>query len=111
MLPGWRLVPEKLTREMACALEDCAPPDAWVNGDPHGAIDQLLREYQPEWDRVLTASPVPALTASAQMMERAGNIRPILAGGDVQDQCDELARCVATEPDQGEDKLGMRKGE
>lgn len=74
-----------------------------------------------------------ALTAAAQV--RAGTqLRPILAGSDVQDQCDELARrsprdvntefvgfgnnvkpdagyIQPTEPDQGEDVLGMRKGE
>ena len=50
---------------------------------------------------------------AAQVRERAPNIRPIHAGSDVQDQCDEMVRRVyaPTEPDQGEDKLGMRKGE
>lgn len=57
---GWKLVPEKITPEIACALEGCAPPSAWVHGDPHGAIDELMRVYQDEWTRALAAAPAPA---------------------------------------------------
>lgn len=52
----WQLVPKELTPAIACALEDCLPPDQWPGGDPHGAIPKLVDDYRETWKRVLTAS-------------------------------------------------------
>lgn len=55
---GWQLVPKNITPEIACALEDCAPPEDWAE-DPHGAMERLVEDYRPVWERVLAAAPSP----------------------------------------------------
>jgi hypothetical protein len=52
-----RALPEKLTGEIACILEDCGPPD---RQSPE-ALAELIRHYQPTWDRIRVAlTSIPA---------------------------------------------------
>jgi hypothetical protein len=44
-------LPTKLPGELACILEDCGPPEM----QSPEALAELIRNYQPTWDRILSA--------------------------------------------------------
>ncbi len=57
---GWKLVPIELTPEIACALEDGAPPtDPLWTAWPNDALARMVEDYRETWARVLAASPAP----------------------------------------------------
>lgn len=52
---GKVLLPRHLTPAMACALEGAMQPP-WPNGDPHGAIPQLVQDWQQKWANAIAAA-------------------------------------------------------
>lgn len=58
---GYVVVPREITPEIACALEDCAPPDhpTWdTHSCKDAAIAKLVEDYTEKWADILaTAAP------------------------------------------------------
>ncbi len=61
------VLPVILTGEIACILEDCSPPE---NQTP-GAVAELIKDYQPTWDRICAALRFTTPAQSPDAVRRA----------------------------------------
>ena len=48
---GLVIMPKELTPAIACALENCAPPEAQTSD----ALEQLVKDYNDIWSAVIAA--------------------------------------------------------